>query len=164
MRDDPMDAPIPEKFEPGDYNVKGLAEATQEYTRLQDMTDEEKIAFGVKAREENIVSHQKSLAIATAENERLSEMARQVKAWKLPTPDHDGLKSFMLDQIKISMNDLSYSRQYLKEAEEKSPISYYVAAVSSAAWKINYHTEENLKECKRAENRTEWVKQLRMSL
>ncbi len=164
MRDDPMDAPIPEKFEPDDYYTKGLAEATQEQTRLQDMTDDEKIAFGVQTREENIASHQKSLANATTENERLSEMARQVKAWKPPTSEHNGLKEFMLDQIKISMHDLSYSHQYLKEAEEKSPISYYASAVSSEAWLIDYHTKENLKECKRAKDKTEWVKQLRMSL
>lgn len=164
MRDDPMDATIPDKFEPDDYYVKGLAEATQEHQRLQDMTDDEKIDFGVQAREANIVSHQKSLATATAENERLGEMARQVNAWKPPTPEHNGLKEFMLDQIKISMNDLSYSHQYLKEAEERSPMSYYVAAVSSAAWNINYHTEKSGKERKRAEERTEWVKQLRMSL
>lgn len=164
MRDDSLDAPIPEKFEPDDYHIKKLAEAIQEQKRLQSMTDDEKVSFGIQAREENIVSHQKSLATAIAENERLIEMTHQVKAWKPPTPDHDELKKFMLEQINISMHDLSYSYQYLKEAEERSPMPYYVAAVSSAARDINYHTKEHQKECERVENRTEWVKQLRMSL
>ena len=164
MRDDRMDAPIPDKFEPNDYYSKALAAATQKHTRLQGMSDDEKIAFGGQEKEKSVIGHQESLARATSENERLSEMARQVKAWKPPTPDHNGLKEFMLDQIKISMNDLSYSHQYLKEAEERSPMSYYVTAVSRAAWNINYHTKEHQKELKRTEDRTEWVKQLRMSL
>lgn len=164
MRDDPMDATIPEKFEPSDYDTKELAKATQEHKRLQDMTDDEKIAFGVQKKEESITNSQKYLATAISENDRLNKMTRQVKAWKPPTPDHVGLQEFMLDQIKISMRDLSYSRESLKKAEESSPKSHYAAAVSSAVWHMNYHTEENLKECKRAEERTEWVKQLRMSL
>lgn len=59
MRDDSLDAPIPEKFEPDDYHIKKLAEAIQEQKRLQSMTDDEKVSFGIQAREENIVSHQK---------------------------------------------------------------------------------------------------------
>lgn len=164
MRDDPMDADIPDKFEPSDYNVKGLAEAIQEHKRLQDMSYDKKMAFGKKQKAENIKGLQKSLATATAENERLSEMARQINAWKPPTPDHAELKNFMLNQINISMHNLSYSHEHLDDAEERSPMSYYVTAVSHVAWEINYHTEENKKECERAENRTEWVKQLRMSL
>lgn len=164
MRDDPMDAEIPEKFEPDDYNIKGLARATQEHQRLQGMTDEEKIAFGIQAKEEDVISYQKSLARATAENERLDGMARQVKAWIPPTSDHEGLKQFMLDQIDISMNDLPYAKKNIQEAEERSPMFYYASAVSSAEWGVKYHIKEGNKEQERAESRTEWVKQLRMSL
>ena len=164
MRDKSMDAEIPEKFEPNYYHIECLANATQEHKRLQDMTDEERVAFGAQAKEEAVINLQKNLARQIAENERLNEMTLQVNAWKPPTPDHNELKAFMLDQIKMSMHDLSYTRKYLKEAEEHSPMSYYVAAVSTAAWNVNYHAEEDRKEFKRAEYRTEWVKQLRMSL
>jgi len=56
MRDDPMDAPIPERFEPSDYNVKRLAEAKAELVKLQAMTNDEKIAFGESKKAESIAS------------------------------------------------------------------------------------------------------------
>ena len=34
MRDDPANAPIPEKFEPSDYHVRALKKAYVEQTRL----------------------------------------------------------------------------------------------------------------------------------
>lgn len=53
MRDDPSDAPIPEAFEPENYNAKRLIEAQEEIARLNAMTDDEKAAKEIReAREE----------------------------------------------------------------------------------------------------------------
>jgi len=164
MRDDPMDAPIPEKIEPSDYHVKALAETKQKYKRLKTMTNDEKIAFGVTEKEKEIKVCREYLTKAMAENDRLTKMALQIKAWKPPTSDHEGLKKFMIDQIGISMNDLSWSRKRLEKVEEEPPVAYYAAAVSNAEQGINYHNKENLDEIKRAADRTEWVQQLRASL
>jgi len=54
MRDDPWDAPIPDKFEPYGYHAKKLIEAREELKRLNNMSDEEKVAFGMSEKEKEI--------------------------------------------------------------------------------------------------------------
>jgi hypothetical protein len=164
MRDDPMDAPIPEKFEPSDYHVKALAEAIEKHKTLSAMTNDEKIAFGEAEKETTLKHHKEWLLRNEVQNKRLHEMILQVQAWRPPTEDHEGLKKFMLDQIQISLNDLSYISQEIAKIQERNPISFYIAAVSNAIRSIEYHTKENVKEIERAKDRTEWVRKLRLSL
>jgi hypothetical protein len=164
MRDDPMDSPIPERFEPSDYHVKVLAESKEKHGHLSGMTENEKIAFGESEKETAIKNRKEYIKRKSEQNARLVEMHSQVLAWRIPTPDHAELKRFMLDQIDISMNDIGYDHKELTELEASSPMKFYVKAVSEAQWAINYHTEEMAKEIERADKRTEWVNQLRKSL
>jgi hypothetical protein len=164
MRDSPNDAPIPDKFEPSDYNAKRLISAREELVKLKAMSIEERTTFGEAAKAEDIERSRKYLEKALAENSRLEEMAAQVRAWTPPTKDHQGLKDFMLQQIDVSKNSVDYSERSLTEAQAKPAKVYYVEAVSSAARDIKYHTEGNAKEVERTNSRTEWVQQLRASI
>ena len=71
MRDDPFDAPIPEKFEPSDYNLKRLIEVKHELKRLQSLTAEQIEAECEAEYNAKVASNQKYLADAKAENARL---------------------------------------------------------------------------------------------
>lgn len=164
MRDDSSDTPIPEKFEPTDYHVKKIEEATTKLDRLKAMSDKEKVAFGQKEKSAAIKQNEQWLKKEMAENKRLGEMEAQVRAWRPPTPDHKSLKDFMLQQIGTSKNSLEYIETHLKDARDKTPMAYYIAAVSDAARDIKYHTEENEKEVERVNGRNEWLKQLRNSI
>lgn len=164
MRDDPLNAPIPEKFEPSDYHVKALAEATKKHILLQAMTDNEKIAFGEVEKADTIKRTREWLEKEKQENMRLIDMRLQVQSWNPPTPDHVGLKDFMLQQIDISMHNTTYQENEISNAEAKPPTAFYVEALSRAAHDIEYHAKENIKEIGRATERTDWVKKLRASI
>lgn len=161
MRDDPHDKPIP-KFEPSDYHIKALARAKAEYARLQEMGGSERIAFGEQQRQLEIERCQAILTKDREENERLIAMRLQVEAWTPPTPDHEGMKRFMLQQIDTSMN--TCNSLYLKRAEEKAPVHYYAEAVLSAERDIKYHAAEHAKELAKVDSHNEWVQRLRESL
>jgi hypothetical protein len=164
MRDSPNDAPIPDKFEPSNYNAKRLIEAREELAKLKAMSTEERADFGEAAKAEDIERSRGYLEKALTENSRLEDMAAQVRAWTPPTKDHQGLKDFMLQQIEVSKNGVDYSEKSLAEAQAKPATAYYVEAVSGAARNIKYHTEGNEKEVERSNSRTEWVQQLRASI
>jgi len=165
MRDDPFDAPVPEKFEPSDYHIKALVEAKLELSRLKAMNDDEKNSFGQATKDAEIKRIGEWIARETKENIRLVEMEKQVKAWKPPTPDHEELKKFMLQQIDISKHDIiSYTLELKIEIENKPLAAFYIEAVSRAAWNVKYHTEENEKEIERTNGRNLWIKQLRDSI
>ena len=54
MRDEDMNAPIPEQFQPSAYYQKSVDENSAELTRLESMTNEERLAFGAKTRADRI--------------------------------------------------------------------------------------------------------------
>jgi len=164
MRDSPYDAPIPDKFEPSDYDTKRLIESRETLAKLKAMTDAEKEAFGQAKKVTDIQRIEQWLEKDRAQNKRLDDMYAQVQSWNPPTNDHRGLKDFMLQQISISKNGVDYIQNSLAEATEKPSMAYYVAAVSEAARSIKYHTEENAKEIERVNGRSEWVSQLRASI
>lgn len=164
MRDDDMDAPIPERFEPSDYSVKRLAEANAELARLQAMTNDEKITFGESKKAESLASTEKWLAKEIEQNKRLEEMEASVNKWTPPSADHAELKAFMLQQISVSKHRFDYVEESLAETRAKSPMDFYAESVATATRDIEYHTKEYGKEMERANSRTEWVRQLRESL
>jgi hypothetical protein len=162
QRDDPMNEP-PKKQEPTDWHVKRLAEAKDKIARLKAMSAEESRAHGEHLRQESVQSAEGHLAKNQAQNERLDDMAVQVRAWLPPSEDHEPLKAFMLQQIDVSRNS-DYARKALEDAKAKTPEAYFVEAVSEAVRSVSYHTEENQKEIERADSRNRWIEQLYESL
>ncbi len=164
MRDDSYDKPIPEKFKPSDWHIKELKKAQEELKKLKAMNEKEKMIFGKHEKESSIKQKEEWLKKEQSQNERLEEMEKQVKAWRPPTKDHQGLKDFMLQQIGVSKNNLSYIQEEIEKAKSMPPLAYYIHAVSSKKRDVDYHIEENEKEIERVNQRNEWLKQLRNSI
>lgn len=165
MRDEPFDAPIPERFEPSDYHATKQAAAEAAMKRLREMSDEE---AGSEARQD----FERACAAnveAIEKNERLRDqyetMLAQVKAWNPPTADHHGLKKFMIEQITGSIDfdcDTSYYRQ--NAHERLSATAWREAKLAEAQRDYDYHSAEHRKEVERTESRNQWLKLLRESL
>lgn len=164
MRDDSMDEPIPKRFEASDYHVKQLDGARAKLSWLRGLNKDEQLAHGQKLKSELVNSRKTWLAKEKAQNERLCDMEKSVMAWKPPTKDHLGLKTFMLEQLGVSKNNCDYIQQEIAKTQADPPLAFYIADVEQAVRDIKYHTEQHAKEVGRADSRTEWVTQLRESL
>ena len=166
MRDDPMDKPIPDEFKPSDYHAKSISTAKSELTRLRKMTPEQATA---KSRAE-FAKNQQEARVAIKKNRVLKTkyeaMLAEVEKWHPPTPDHEGMKKFMREQITESIaHDCGggYYTQHLKGGPVSGAV-WLNAAIARCKRDIVYHTKENREEIARAKQRTEWVRQLRQSL
>jgi hypothetical protein len=166
MRDEPLDAPIPEEFKPSDYYLKRIDEAKREIARINAMSDAEieaaqaeEIAKYRKQRDEHIKKAKEIRA-------RLIEMQDRVFYWIPPSGEHAGLKNFMTEQLDVTL------------AVEGNPrCEFYDTAINEIKSKpyrermlkkwnkdIEYADAEYARECVRERKRTEWVKALRESL
>lgn len=162
MRDDPMDAPVPERFEPSDYHPKRLAEAEAELERVSKMSPSKAGVAARKEREEALRYAAEYFAKQVQISDRYRAMIAQVEAWQPPTSEHVGLKEFMLQQLNES---LKFDCGYLPD---KPPVK------SGEEWKreriaklnndIAYHKEELAKEIERTEGRNKWIADLRASV
>lgn len=160
MRDDPMDAPIPE-FKPSDYHDKALNEAIKSLARLQKMTVAETDKAALKEHEESYKSFERMNRESADLEDKYHAMLAQVEAWKPPTKDHEGMKQFMVEQIQQS---LKFDCHTYKMPEPMRGKEWLKLKIEKAKRDIEYHAKEQTEEVKRCNDRNEWVKALSASV
>lgn len=171
MRDEPLDAPIPEKFEPYEFHKKELDKAEAHYNAIKGLGNG---AFaeqwGVMDIEEKI----KSLKEYAAKDDhkkvvrKYNDMLEKVRAWTPPSPEHEPLKNYMIDQLTQSIRaDSGHSDYYAEEIqklEAVEPLEHYKAELQKVKDSIEYHKKHWAEEVERTEKRNEWLSLLRSSL
>lgn len=164
MRDDPLDTPIPDAVEPDDYHQKAVFAAIDELRNLESLTAEERIAFGKKRLGDALRSVTASRTLAERENARLDAMLAEVEAWEPPSPDHVGMKKFMVEQLTISRNSTDWYAEQVAALTAKTPEAEFADAVDSAKRNIEYHRKHHAEDVERCQGRTVWIRQLKESL
>ena len=170
FRDDAPDAEINvEKIGKQDieYYERALAHEQERLTQAEAMTYEEAETLAAVAYEDRRLTEEEQRNHDRVEWERYSAMTEKVKAWEPPTPDHQGIKDFMLDQLSISSRFLDPAEN---EPTQQNPITRMTAAEYRAD-KIQLHRrvveyhQEKLESARRAaEERRKWVSDLLASL
>jgi hypothetical protein len=161
MRDESMDAPIPDKFEISPYYPMNLFEAGARLSRIQQWTDQEADDKARESWEENVQAVRESNARAAATGLRYIIMIGRVKQWQPPTADHEELKNFMLSQLRESYK---FDVHMLAYPVRLSGAEYREQEIARAKRDIGYYTEQMFAEVNRVQGRTQWVKDLRASL
>lgn len=165
MRDEPMGAEIPDSFQPDTYYADSVKAATIELEKLHAMSAKERIAYGEERRASAIASATDGIASDEQKQLRYAAMKAEVLKWEPPSPDHVGMKEFMLSQINDSTQYIGgYWNGVLTKAKEATPLSFYVFDVKAATRRIETGVVEAAKETDRAAERTTWVRKLRESL
>lgn len=161
MRDDPWDAPVPEKFEPSSYNADKHAEALARRDALYAMTDAEADAAAEAEYQSDLASKAKYLASKAEQRERYAAMIAKVEAWQ-GAPE--GIKEFALEQLRSGMTFDCGKVSYWKEPTLLTGAEWRKCQLEEVAKDILYHSAEDAKERARTEGRNAWLAQLRKSL
>ena len=162
MRDESLSKPIPERFEPSSYHERELERAQARLEEVTAMSPEEANSEAAQDFHDALAGWEEGNADRKARQDRYEAMLAQVEAWVPPTTDHDGLKKFMRAQLEESIRfDCGYQRD---APVEESGSEWREHHIAQAKKDIAYHAAEQLKERRRAEERTEWVRYLRESL
>ena len=159
MRDDPMDAPIPDELKPEPYSKNQLEKAKARLAELNAMTAEQVQSACENAYATAQAGYDAYEARCEEEDRRLKVMLGKVDLWEPPTANHVEMKKFMIDQLTISMRG-----SYRSEPPVLlSPPEWHEAEIKQAMKDVAYHAGEHAKEIERAQGRTEWLKALRSS-
>lgn len=175
MRDDPLDAKIPEKFEPSDHHKKEKERKEKELSSLSALkTKKDKMKWAKDKIESKISEIRKYVAEKAAENKRilnrLEETLSKTKAWVAPSDDHVKFKEFMIDQLQSSIEgEKSCNNYYEQEIGDlqkhlKNPLNYFEFYVSLIERDIEYHHKSYAEEVKRTNTNNEWIRKLVESL
>lgn len=165
MRDDPSDAPIPEKFEPSDHHSKKIAEERARTKELLKFSVKRCDLEATKAHAQAVASNGAALKDCSAQRVKYDAMLDQVKAWVPPTPDHQGMKDFMIQQITDSVKfDCSESYYHDNAPKNIGGAAWREKQLAESARSITYHLEGHEKEVTLANQRNKWIADLRKSL
>lgn len=167
MRDEPADAPIPEEFKPSAYHTTqiGVARAKMEEIRTMRLSTGERMAK--QAFEAETEYHEKRIREARELQAKYEAVLERVREWVPPTPDHVGLKDFMVKQIVSSiLFDCTSTIDYYSK---NTPVlltgeQWMAKTAEEAQRRLAYHREELAKEVERVDSRNAWVRALRDSL
>lgn len=165
MRDDPHDAPIPEKFEPSPYYLESVAKAKARIAELEAMTAEEVIAARDKEYADLVEYNEKGIRDRKELRAKYEDILAHARGWVSPSPDHDEFKQFMISQIEDSIQwdcDTSYYEE--NQPEKKSPAAWIADAFQRERDHLAYSEKSLAEEVARVEKRNLWVRQLREAL
>lgn len=163
MRDEPFDAPIPDEVLPSQHSAERAIAAEAEFERIQRMSDDEIRAQRAAAIESERKSWDDYAKRTETENAIFAKMRAAVVAWQVSTPNHEGLRRFMLEQLDTSMMHLS--KRSDDQSVEPLPVSELRAQMlGEAKREWEYHKEQYTEEVRRATERTEWIRALKASL
>jgi len=163
MRDDPFDKPIPDTFEPSESYSKWEQEYRDKVANLEAMDTQQRLNFGLSLKKERVTMLERELDRCSEEDKVMRDMQEEVREWQPPSPDHEGMKKFMLEQLGTSLHG-DYYKDVLKEACLKSVMDYFNGELESARRMVESSQRNNQEEIERTNGRNLWVRQLRESL
>jgi hypothetical protein len=163
MRDEPSDAPIPERLEPSDYNQKALERTHAELNRLLGLSADQIADEAQKDFQEKRDAHGRRMQRAADLRVKYEAMLAIVRAWESPTPDHDQYKAFMASQIVESMQwDCNTAHDDMPDYQ--APAAWIAGRLAELRKDLAYHESAHREEVERTSKRNQWIKALRDSL
>jgi len=161
MREEPNDAEVPDEFKPDPWYMEDYIKSKKRYDEMLLLTDNEwKEAFG-KYREDVLSSYADSCRKQEEQRARYQGMLDKVMYWEPPTPDHIGLKEFMVDQITSSID----SDCYKINPPNIGDINKYIAdSLNYAKQSMDTASARFMSEIEKCKERTQWVQALKKSL
>lgn len=164
MRDDPMDAPIPDAFPVDDYYEKALASAQARVAELATFTEDDAWIRAGAEYDRALKSWRDAEKRREQEQQRYEAMLDQVLAWEAPEM-LVSLKTFMVEQLQTSIShDCVPLSKYRNEPVRQSAQEWLADERASADGSLAYYTEQRERAQARAAERTAWVQALKSSL
>jgi hypothetical protein len=151
----------PQHREPTDWHRKRLAEARERLESLRRLTEADAEREATTEYEMAVVSWAKRREEQAAKRQRYEDMLTQVKSWQPPTPDHQGLRDFMEQQLTESIRIDLYDPSL---PVRQRGAAWLADAYAGVARDLSYHEEEDRKERERCAEANAWIDTLYDSL
>lgn len=159
MRDEDMSVPPPTEVEVPKYHLDALREAEAKVRELEVMTLAEAIVRCDSQYIERCDSRKEHIARQTKENKLYDAMLAKVQAWVPPSPDHEGLKKFMIEQIESSKSTYDWPAPEHQRGED-----WLAEARKDAAADVVYHRNKLKEVTESVAKQNAWLKDLYASL
>lgn len=143
------------------HHGKALETAKAQVKEAQEMADEVVSALWQAECEKVAKENEKHRREHERKRAAYEKMRAEVVAWKAPTPDHERLKAFMLEEIDVSF---SHDEQPYQLKVSETPGGYREQLIKHAQWNIEWETKHHAEEVQAANSSKAWLDVLVASL
>lgn len=170
QKDDPLSVPTKTKFEPSQHYIDA-------YNRACDaLRDAKSISFNeaklrLKSRHHKKVDDYKKCSEKYSDlRNKYLKVRREVEAWTPPTPEHDGLKNFALEQIDMCIPSDKTIAEFINKSNEPLDLSdeaitkFIEDNISRCKDSVEYYKKSMDAEYERAQEKQEWMDKFLESL
>lgn len=169
LKDESLDVPTPNHFDPHPYYEKAYKDSLVSREKAYSMTLEEIKEDIISKYNDNKGRAEKILEEYKDEDKNYLKVREEVEKWTPPTPEHENLKKFCLEQIDMSLNTTLYEwceKDINKELDTSDDtIKKYIDILRDNADKKLKRAYKNWQEeLRRAEEKNLWMKQFLDSL
>ena len=169
LKDESLDVPTPNHFEPHSYYEKAYKDSLVSREKAYSMTLEEAKEDMISKFKNNKASAKRCLKDYKDEDKKYLKVREEVEKWIPPTPEHENLKKFCLEQIDMSLNTALYEwyeKDINKELDTSDDtIKKYIDILrDNADEKLKRAYKKYQEELKRVEEKNLWMKQFLDSL
>lgn len=161
MRDEPLDAPIPEKFEPDSYYPDQIKKLEEELKNFKELSLEEIETEYEKAKNEAYADWLVEMKNRNDILSRYNRILEQVEKWEPPTDDHNSLKDFAVTQLKNSINHDCGVTKFEFPIKEVWIKQYSKKSIED---EIEFYKKRHEEEIAAYVRKNKWIKDLRDSL
>lgn len=169
LKDESLDVPTPNHFEPHPYYEKAYKDSLVSREKAYSMTLEEVKKDIISKYNDNKGRAEKILEEYKDEDEKYLKVREEVEKWTPPTPEHEDLKKFCLEQIDMSLNTALYEwceKDINKELDTSDDtVKKYIDILrDNADEKLKRAYKNWQEELRRVEEKNLWMKQFLDSL
>lgn len=144
---------------PSDHYVESIKEYSEKINLLENMTDAEKSIHGQQKIASQLEYARSQIGSDKEERSKIEDMIKQVIIWESPSDEHDGLKTFMLEQLteSIKYNLDEYYQEQIDRLTTMNPIDYYNQELEGAKNSLAYYEKAYTEELERCRTRKDWL-------
>lgn len=175
QRDDPLTEPLKTDIHADSYHKKCYEEAVNRLENFRKRTSDEMSDDIINAKQKELSGKKLYLSHQELLRDRYLKVRNEVEAWVPPTPDHEGIKRFALDQIDMCIpteKDINKLREQVRDLDEncnseidESDIGKYIIEETKFLERdIEYYKKKMIEDEERAANRTKFIKDFLSSL
>lgn len=170
MRDDSMNAEYTPRT-PNGYYSEQMEKAKQKLSSIKNLKDSHILSNRKSELEESKKYHTESLDKIKADLERMNVILKDIYKWQPPTPEHFGIRDFMINQINETIKwdcNTDYHTDALTKIESDlltmNVKQIRKEVIESAKKDFEYYSSEYAKEVERCNKSNIWVEDFIKSL
>ncbi len=170
QKDDPLSVPTKTKFEPSQYYIDAYNGACTELRDAKSVSfNEAKLRLRNKYNKK--IEYYKKLAEKYSDlRNKYLKVRQEVEVWTPPTPEHDGLKKFALEQIDMCIPSTESITEFINKSNEpldlsdKAIIKFIEDNISQCKNSVEYYKKSMDAEYELVKEKQEWMNKFLTSL